>query len=129
MKYSQWIGAFCIAALIAVCYMPWVHLPTLNIDVSGAETKGTNLGRPLTFFLVLGGIMFVMFLIPRVWAKRTNFFTGAFLMAYAIRCFIVYSLCDMGYCPERRAGLYLMTALSAIAFIMAFLPDMKVKNK
>lgn len=129
MKYSQLIGVFLVAGLIGICYIPWVHLPGLPKDVSGADTTGTNWGRPLTFFLIFGGLMLLMFLLPTVWAKRTNFFAGALMVSYAVRTFIVFSLCDMGYCPERKAGIYLMLIFSLLAFAMTLMPKLIIKKR
>ncbi len=129
MKYSQWIGVLFVLCLIGICYVPWVHLPGFINDISGNDTTGTNWGRPIIFFGIFGAIMLICFLIPKVWAKRTNFFAGAFLVAYAIRTFIVFSLCDMGYCPEKQLGLYLMLVLSILVFVMTMLPTIKIKSE
>ncbi len=129
MKYSQWIGIVCLIGLIAACYMPWVYIEPLQKTISGVDTSGTLRGRPIKFFLPLSVLMGIFFLLPRVWAKRTNFFVSAFTVSYAIRTFIVFPMCEMGYCPEKKAGIYLMLVFSVLVFVMTMLPKMKLEKK
>jgi hypothetical protein len=108
--------------------MPWVYIEPLHATISGVHTEGTIRGRPFMFFMPVGLMMALMFLIPRLWAKRTNFFLSALSLAYALRTFIVFPLCEMGYCPEKKTGIYLMLLFSLLCFVMSMLPDMKIET-
>ncbi len=81
--------------------------------------------------LVLGVILIILFLIPRIWAKRINLFIAAINLAWSIRNYILLATCFMGECPQIKAGLILSIFLSTAIFIMTLLPDLRQieKNK
>jgi hypothetical protein len=60
--------------------------------------------------------------------KRTAFLSGGLCVAYAIKNFLLFGSCYRGYCPDKQAGLYLMLISSVLIFLMAFLPESKVKS-
>lgn len=129
MKYSQWIGLVVAAVVIIACYLPWMQVPVLQTVVTGMDSGGTNLGRPgkLTiFFCVIAAILFI---IPRVWAKRVNLVFCALAVAWAVRNFLLYARCEMGACPERKYGIYIMVAGALLMFLAALFPDTSVKER
>jgi hypothetical protein len=88
-----------------------------------------NFGKPglVNIFCSLGAI--VLFLLPRVWAKRTNIFFCGFNMAWAVRNYILLTRCYGGDCPEKKTGLYMLVLASALMLLMAFVPDIQVKEE
>jgi hypothetical protein len=129
MKYSQWIGIAAALLLVAASRMPWAYFPDLGKEFTGFFSEQNRYGRPgkvLTFFSV---IMIVLFVIPRIWAKRTNIIVAAITVAYAIRSYILYTSCYHGICPEKRPGIFLVLLGAAIAVAAALLPDLPVKEE
>lgn len=128
MKYSQWIGIAAAVLLTVACYMPWAWFPDLGREFTGFFSEQNRYGRPgriLTFF---SAVMVMMFLIPKIWAKRTNLFVAAITFAYAIRCYVLFTDCYRGICPEKRPGIFLLLLASAVALTAALLPDVAVKQ-
>lgn len=130
MRHSAWIGLASVFIVIVSCYMVWVYVPSVQLEIGGMASNGKhNFGKPglMNIFCCTGAALF--FLLPQVWAKRTNIFFCGFNIAWAIRNYIILSRCYSGECPEKRAGLYLLLIGSAVMLVMAFLPDVKVKQE
>jgi len=71
----------------------------------------------------------LFFMLPRIWAKRTNVFFCGFNIAWSIRNFILFSRCYAGDCPEKTASLYILLAASAIMLLMSFVPDISIQQE
>jgi len=125
MKYSQLLGCIAVVLLAAVCYLPWSYIEENNILITGMSAPGTLFGKPGLMHFVLGGVLIILFLIPRLWAKRTNVFFGAVNLAWSVRNYILLSTCYMGECPKLRYGIYLEILLCIGILFMTFLPDLK----
>src|ERR1700712_1009252 len=121
MKYSKWIGLLACVLVVIVCYTPWVYIQSVQMEIAGMYSSGqNNFGRPglINIFCTTGAAIF--FLIPRIWAKRTNIFFCGFNIAWAIRNFILLSRCYGGDCPTKKTGLYILVLASAIMLAMSF---------
>jgi hypothetical protein len=129
MKYSQLIGCIAVAVLAGICYLPWSFIPEKNIVITGMSAPGTVFGKPGLMHFVLGLILILFFILPKVWAKRLNLFIGAINFAWSIRNFILLTTCYMGECPMKKPGLYLELLFCILIFIMTFLPDVKTLEK
>jgi hypothetical protein len=130
MKYSKWIGLLSALAVIAACYATWIYVPSVHLKIGGIFSDGRqNFGKPglLNMFCSAGAI--ILFLLPRVWAKRTNIFFCGFNLAWAIRNYILLTRCYGGDCPEKEAGLYVLLFAAALMLLMAFVPDIKLKDE
>ena len=131
MKYSQVIGIFASIALIGICFLPWVSIPSLNIQLSGLNGRASaelSFGSQIKshgFFTI---IMVICFLVQQVWAKRTNVFVGTINFSWAIKNFIIFSMCRGGECPEKLPALYALVVVAFVMMMMGFFPRMKVKN-
>src|SRR5580692_5586744 len=87
MKYSQWIGIGAALLLVIACFMPWAYFPDLGKNFTGFFSEENRYGRPgklLTFFSV---VMIVLFVVPKIWAKRTNIILAAIAVAFVIRSY------------------------------------------
>jgi hypothetical protein len=71
----------------------------------------------------------ILFLVPRVWAKRFNLLAGTIALAFGIRCYFVFSHCYRGICPDKKAGIFLVVIAALIMTLAAVLPDMKLKKE
>jgi hypothetical protein len=131
MKYSNIIGALLGAILIWACTQKWVYIDSPEKYISGFKSTVDNnlFGRPGMLHVYLTGIAIVLFLIPKLWAKRLNFLFTALNFAWALRNFYAIGvLCRMGTCPEKQLGLYLIIICSLGIFIMSLLPKLEIKK-
>jgi hypothetical protein len=128
MKYSQIIGIIAAAALIAVCFIPWVSIESKSLTLTGFDTEGTSFGKPGLFLTYLSCVAIILFLLNRIWAKRTNIFIVTLVFSWTIRNFILLSTCMAGECPEKLAGIYIQVALSFIMLLMTLFPKVDLKK-
>ncbi|HTL07504.1 MAG TPA: hypothetical protein VL307_04570 [Chitinophagaceae bacterium] len=130
MKYSKWIGLLAAITVVIVCCTVWVVVPSAGLTIGGMSSVGKhNFGRPglMNIFCAAGAALF--FMLPRIWAKRTNVFFCGFNIAWSIRNFILFSRCYAGDCPEKTASLYILLAASAIMLLMSFVPDISIQQE
>ncbi len=128
MKYSQFAGIAACIALIVVCYMPWSYVAEIQLEITGMQA-GPQFGKPGLLNIILVSLMIVLFAIPRLWAKRTNLFVGAFNIAWSLRNYLLVGSCSGGICPEKKAGIFLLLFLSLLIEIMTFIPPVKIQGK
>ncbi|MDP3394130.1 hypothetical protein [Sediminibacterium sp.] len=129
MKHSQTIGFIAVVLAILVCFMPWVFIESKNLTITGFKAEGTRFGRPGMFIVYMGSIAAVLFLIPKIWAKRVNVFLTAMVFAWAVRNYLLLTTCSAGECPKKQIGLFLLLAFSAIIMIMSFLPKIDLSKQ
>ena len=108
--------------------MPWVTIASKDLVVTGMNAKGTDFGTPGKVNLFFSTIMAVFFVLPKVWAKRTNVFLGALNFSWSIRNYIVLTTCMMGECPEKKPALIALVLLCAITLLMTFFPKIDVNK-
>jgi hypothetical protein len=126
MKYSQLLGLLaCIGEIIA-CFLPWVFVAEQHLLISGVNNAVPNFGRPGILNIVLSIAMGFFFIIPKIWAKRTNVFIAAVNLSWSFRNYLLITACRAGECPEKRAGIYLLLCVSIFILLMSFLPPTKV---
>ncbi len=106
--------------------MPWVLVAEQHLLISGINNAVPNFGKPGMFNIVLSAVMGIFFIIPKIWAKRTNVIIAAINLAWSFRNYLVITACRAGECPEKRAGIYLLLCVSVFILIMSFLPPIKV---
>jgi hypothetical protein len=128
MKYSQWIGIAAALLLVAASYMPWAYFPDLGKEFTGFFSEHNRYGRPGKALTFLSVVMVILFLLPKVWAKRTNIVVAAITIAYAVRCYILFTGCYQGMCPEKRLGIFLVVAAAVITMATTLVPDLPVKQ-
>jgi hypothetical protein len=128
-RYSKWISLLALGILVASCFMPWTYHADISKYFTGFYSEKNMYGKPAKLLLTFGGITTLCSFIPLLWLKRTAFLAGGLNVAYAIKNFLLFGSCYRGYCPEKQIGLYIMLFTSFIIFIMAFLPEGKVKEK
>ena len=128
MKYSQQTGFILAILVIAVCWMPWVTIESKSIVINGFHAEGTRFGKPGIMVAFFSAIAAILFLVPKIWAKRINVFIAAFAFAWTLRNYLILSTCFGGECPQKQVGLYLMVLLSGLMLLMSFLPKIKIAN-
>ncbi len=105
--------------------MPWTFHADVGKDFTGFYSEQNKYGRPGKFIIIFTAVILAFMLLPKLWAKRTNLFLCAMLVAYAVKTYILYTSCYMAYCPEKKAGVFLMLFSAVVIFIAALLPNMK----
>jgi hypothetical protein len=131
MKYSQYIGIAAGIALVIVCTMPWVYIPSLQVFLTGINGKASvelNFGSQIKSHGFLSTIMIICFFVNKIWAKRVNVFLGAVNLAWAFKNFLIFSMCRGGECPEKQVALYLLIFFAAVMFVMSLLPKLEVRK-
>ncbi len=128
MKHSQLLGVAACLLLIINCFFPWSYVAEIHLLITGWQA-GETLGKPGVFNIILCSIMVLFFLIPKIWAKRTNVIIGALNIAWSVRNYLLVSTCSGGICPEKRAGIFLLILLSFFIEIMTFIPPVKIKPR
>jgi len=129
MKYSQLLGFLACIGEILACIMPWVFVAEQNLLISGINEAVPNFGRPGILNIIVCVIMGILFITPKIWAKRTNVIIAAINVSWSLRNYLLITACRAGECPEKRAGIYLLLCLSIFILLMSFLPPIKVEQK
>ena len=128
MKYSNLIGIIAAIVLIVACFIPWAYYPDINKNFTGFFSEGNNYGKPGKVILFFSIISIAFFIIPKVWAKRSNILVAGTIVAYCIKCYILFTSCYSGICPEKKAGIFLILICSIVILATAVSPDLKLKN-
>lgn len=126
MKYYKIIGLLACAILIVSCFLPWAYYADLNKTFNGFFSEKNNYGKPGKFFVFFAVASIVLIYLDKVWAKRVHLFLSGLTIGYLIKTYILFTSCYNAYCPEKRAGLYLLILSSALIMIVSILPDLKI---
>jgi hypothetical protein len=129
VRYSKWISLFAFVLLLVACFMPWTYHADVGQSFNGFYSEKNLYGKPAKLILVLAGITTLCSFIKVLWIKRTALLVGGLNVAYGIKNFLLFGSCYLGYCPEKKAGLFLMLLATILVFLMTFFPDGKVNSK
>jgi len=129
MKYSQWIGILAAALLVGACFLPWAWYPDLRKEFTGFFSEGNTYGRPGKIFMFFAVIQTILFLFPRVWAKRANIFVSALTVAFCLKCYLLFTACYRGICPTPRIGIFLVALASITMLVATLLPGTRLKEE
>ena len=128
MRVKFVLSLLAVGVLVFACFLPWMTIESKNLTISGINTKGTVYGKPgyFHFFWASGYMLFL--LINKVWATRVAVGMAAFNIAWALRNFLLLPACQMGDCPEREEGLYLLLGVSLLMFLFPLLNERKTQH-
>ena len=127
VRYSKWISLFAFVLLLVACFLPWTYHADVNQDFTGFYSAKNMYGKPAKLLLVFAGITTLCAFVPVLWMKRTALLVGGLNVAYGIKNFLLFGSCYLGYCPEKKIGLFIMLIATILIFLMSFFPDGKVK--
>jgi hypothetical protein len=127
MKYFKWVGICSALVTIVGCYLPWIEIVSIPKTVTGLDPAGTNFGSPGKVQIFFDVLAIILFMIPRIWARRTNLFLAAFAISWAFRNIIIYSRCEMGECPQRGLGIWMVMIGSVLVLVSAIFQDLRLK--
>ena len=128
MKYNKWIGMAACILLIAVCFMPWTYHADVQKNFTGFFSQNDAYGKPGKFFVFFSIIAFGLIVLQKVWAQRIHLFFAGVMLAYAIKTYILYTSCYNAYCPDKKAGIFLMLGLTLVIFVSSLFPDIKIET-
>ena len=129
MRYAVLTGITAALLLILFCFIPWAYYPDIRENFNGFYSKQNNYGKPGIAFIFLSLIAILLFLIPKLWAKRVNQFVGVVIFAYALKTFTLFSSSYHSYNPEIKPGLIGMLFFSIIILACSLLSKADVKEK
>jgi hypothetical protein len=128
LKYATYTGIAAALLLIACCFVPWAYYPDIQEYFTGFYSRQNNYGKPGIAFIFLSLIAIVLFLIPKLWAKRTNLFIGVLIFTYALKNYMLYAGSYGGNHPSVKAGLIGMITFSLIILVSSLLSKADVKQ-
>jgi hypothetical protein len=129
MKHSNLVGTTAAIILIIACFLPWTYHPDLDKTFTGFFSEKNVYGKPgkvLVFFAIVAILLFV---IPRIWAKRLNILVTVLALAFAIKTYMLFTSCYRGFCPDKKTGIFLVMITTIVMVISAVLPDLKLKEE
>jgi hypothetical protein len=132
VKLLSWIGMIACITLIISCFLPLTFYADPHITNEADRTFTSfysykdQYGKPGYSLVFLSALILLLMILPRVWAKRTNLFLGAFTLAYVIKTYILFTSCYNAYCPEKRTGIYIMLCSAIVILIACVFPNMKI---
>ncbi len=129
MKYYKIIGLLACALLIVSCFLPWAYYADLNKTFNGFFSEGNNYGKPGKFFVFFAVVSIALIYLNKIWAKRLHLFLSALNIGYLIKTYVLFTSCYNTYCPEKRAGIYLLIISSVLIMIISISPDLKIENE
>ncbi len=129
MKYNKIIGFVACALLILSCFLPWTYYADLNKTFNGFFSEENNYGKPGKFFVFFAVASMVLIYLDKIWAKRVLLFLAALNIGYLIKTYILFTSCYNTYCPEKKAGLFLLILSSVLIMIISIFPDLKIESE
>ena len=123
------LSLIAVAILVVSCFLPWMTIESKGLTITGLDTEGTRYGKPAYFHFVWAFIYLVFLLINRVWSKRAAIGVAAFNIAWAFRNFLLLPACQMGDCPVREIGLYLILFVALAMFVTPLIGDKSTEVK
>ena len=136
MRYRKVVHYLAIAAslaLIAACFIPWVHYNSINTTFNGYNVTqfatGVYYGKAGIIITALGVVSILCTLMPYVVIKRVNMFLCAFLVAYCVRTYILFTGSLFEGEVVKLAGIYLIVFLSIVLVVCSVFPYLKEEEK
>ncbi|CAN5685465.1 hypothetical protein BH11BAC3_BH11BAC3_17760 [soil metagenome] len=115
--------------------MPWAYYNDASITnlsertFTGFYSYKNNYGKPGKLLVLIALIVLTLMLLPKIWAKRSNLFVCALAVGYSIKSYILFSSCYNAYCPDKKAGLYLMLFTTIVMLVASAFPNLSLENK
>jgi hypothetical protein len=109
--------------------MPWTYHADIQKTFTGFYSENNIYGKPAKFLLIAGGLSTLFAFISRLWLKRSALFLSGLNLAYAIKTFLMFGACYMGYCPEKKAGLFIMLISIILLLFSAIFPSGNISKQ
>ena len=134
LKFLHWLGIIACISLVISCFLPWAYYADAHIvneadrTFNGFYSFQNNYGKPGKMLVLTAIISFILILLPKIWAKRTNLFVCALGVGYAIKTYILFVSCYNAYCPEKKIGIYCMLFATIVMLICSAFPSLNLKT-
>jgi len=134
LKFLHWLGIIACIGLVISCFLPWAYYADSHIvneadrTFTGFYSFQNNYGKPGKMLVLTAVISFILILLPKIWAKRTNLFVCALGVGYAIKTYILFVSCYNAYCPEKKIGIYCMLFATTVMLICSAFPSLNLKT-
>jgi hypothetical protein len=125
----MWVGIIAALILIASCFIPWTYYPDIDKTFTGFFSQANAYGKPGKAIIFFSVLSIILFIIPKIWAKRFNVLVNAITIAYCIRSYVLFTSCSSGVCPEKKIGIFLIIISSALMLVASLLPDLKLNDE
>ena len=128
------MGLTACVVLIIACFLPWTYYADASIPnvaertFTGFFSYANSYGKPGKLLVLIAVVALTFILLPKIWAKRANLFVCALGVGYAVKSYVLFTSCYNAYCPEKRAGIYLMLIASFIMLIASAFPNLQLKT-
>ena len=136
MKYKKvlhYTAIISCIALIATCFIPWVHYNNIDVTFNGYNVKkfatGVYYGRAGIIITIFAAISLVFTLLPSIVVKRVNMFLCALLVAYTLRTYVIFTGSLFDGEVTKLAGIYLIVFLSFVMVICSVFPYLKKEER
>lgn len=128
-KIIQYIAIISCIALVAICFIPWVHYNSINETFTGFNVKrfatGVFYGRAGLIITIFTSLSLLLTLLPYSAMKRINMFVCALLFAYAIRTYVLFTGSLFDGEVVKLSGIYLIVILSLVLVVCSIFPNIK----
>ncbi len=125
-QYLHYVGLISGIVLIIGCFLPWVHINSINETFTGFRVQrfpnGTFYGKAGNIILPLTVLITVFILVPKVWAKRANLFLASFLVAYSIRTYVIFTSSLFEGEVTKKVGIYCVAILPFLLLLASIFP-------
>ncbi len=132
-KILHYVAIIAAIALIATCFIPWVHYNNIDVTFNGFNVKrfatGVYYGRAGIIITVLASISLLFTLLPSIVAKRINMFLCALLVAYTLRTYVIFTGSLFDGEVTKLAGIYLIVLLSFVMVTCSVFPYLKKEER
>ena len=124
------VGIVACIAMIISCFLPWTYYPVINETFTGFHVvrfaTGNFYGKAGYPIVALTLIIFMLMLIPKIWAKRVNLFVAALLVAYTVRTFIIFTAGLVAGDVVKKPGIYAIIFFGILIFVGTLFPNQPV---
>ncbi len=128
MKYAPLFGIIASLLLIACCFFPWAYYPDIQQYFDGFYSMQNQYGKPGKTFVFLSLISCVLFIVKKIWAKRTNQIIAILIFAYALKTYFTFAACYRGTCPQIKPALIGMMFFALVIIICSLLSGAALKE-
>jgi hypothetical protein len=128
-KIFHYTAILSCIALIITCFIPWVHYNSIDATFTGYNVKqfstGVYYGKAGVIITGIAVVSLCCTLAPYIVVKRVNMFLCAFLVAYCMRTYIVFTGSLFDGEVVKLAGIYLIVLLSVVMVVCSVFPYLK----
>ena len=132
-KNIHYLAIVATLAIIATCFIPWVHYNNIDVTFNGYNVKkfatGVYYGRAGIIITIFAAISLLFTLMQSMVAKRVNMFLCALLVAYTLRTYVIFTGSLFDGEVTKLAGIYLIVILSFVMVICSVFPYLKKEEK